>query len=281
MATEFAAELAGSYAPDLKLAGIVEGGTVPNITSVGKLMNKKDTAGLLVGGLVGITSQHEAARQYLISRLKKEGEYNATGFLSVANMTAVQALLNYEYQDVYAYFIGGEDDMANQVLLDMYNSDAVMGHHGIPNMPMFVYKAANDEMSAVNETDAMIANFCQHGANILYHRNLLGGHNQELWGGRPRALDFMSVVIDGKNKTDSGMETEIALMGKGCRVQDVTVAVNVTAINGSLEVLPLNVTIEPNGTVVLTPVKLSEKVAATERVGSKLDTLGALKGLFY
>ncbi|KUJ23469.1 LIP-domain-containing protein, partial [Mollisia scopiformis] len=228
MATGFAAELAASYAPDLHLAGVVEGGTVPNITSVGKLMNGKDTAGLLVAGIVGITSQHATARAYLLSRLKTTGEFNITGFLDATSMTGVQALLNYMYQDVYGYFLGGEQDFHDPRVTQMYESDAVMGRHGTPDMPLFIYKAIQDEMSAVNETDALVQGFCEKGANVLYHRNSIGGHNQELWQGRARAMDFLRMVLDGKSANETSSGALVEMPEKGCRIVNVTIAVNVT-----------------------------------------------------
>ncbi|KAE8450284.1 hypothetical protein EG329_006712 [Mollisiaceae sp. DMI_Dod_QoI] len=268
MATEFAAELASSYAPDLQLAAVVEGGTAPNISTVGKLMNKKDTVGLLIAGLVGITSQHSDARQYLLSRLKDSGPYNATGFLNATSMSGVQSLINYEYQDVYQYFVGGESDLDSKIFIDMYNSDAVMGLHGTPNMPMFIYKAIGDEMSAANETDKLVDSFCHQGANILYHRNMIGGHNQELWQGRHRALDYLSWALDGKNV--SGME----IPSKGCVIKNVTEAVNVTVtMNGTIVVNPVNVTISANGTITLTPISRTY-----DSLRNRLDVLGFAKG---
>ncbi|KAF8853123.1 hypothetical protein BDZ45DRAFT_707099 [Acephala macrosclerotiorum] len=130
---------------------VVEGGTVPNITTIEKLMNGKDTAGLLVAGLVGITSQHTEARQYILSRLKDSSPYNVTGFLNATTMSGVQALINYIYQDAYSYFLRVESDLD------------ILGFHGTPNMPMFIYKAIADEMSAVNETDALADNFFAQG----------------------------------------------------------------------------------------------------------------------
>lgn len=126
-------------------------------------MNGKDTAGLLVAGLVGITSQHTEARQYILSRLKDSSPYNVTGFLNATTMSGVQALINYIYQDAYSYFLRVESDLDSKILMDMYNADAVLGFHGTPNMPMFIYKAIADEMSAVNETDALADNFFAQG----------------------------------------------------------------------------------------------------------------------
>jgi hypothetical protein len=250
LATEFAAELAGQYAPNLKIAGAVFGGTAPNLTTVGQRMNGQDTAGLLVAGIVGLTTQYPDARDFLVSRMYTNGTYNASTFLSAENMTAVQALDYFMYQDAYNYFLNGEADLYGPIMLEVSNRDGVMGYHGTPNMPVFVYKAIDDEMSPANETDALVDQYCRQGANILYHRNVLGGHNQELWSGRGRAMDYLSAVLDGTNA--------INYPKTGCEVVNVTVAVNVTtAANGTILVLPLNVTLESNGTYVFSPEPLT------------------------
>jgi hypothetical protein len=180
LATCFAAELAAVYSPKLQLAGAVYGGTSPNLTTVGQRMNAKDTAGLLIAGIVGLTSQYPDARDYLVSKMHTNGTYNATRFLSAENMSAWQALQYFMYDDAYKYFVNGEDDLYSPVMQQVSNIDGCLGSHGVPNMPVFLYKAIDDEMSPANETDALVDSYCKQGANILYHRNILGGHNQEL-----------------------------------------------------------------------------------------------------
>jgi len=254
MATEFAAELAGSYAPDLKLAGVVHGGLVPSVMDGEERLNGKDAAGLIFSGLLGITSQHPEARKYIDSRLKDTGPYNRTRFYSALGMNGIQVLLAFEYENIYNYFKNGKADLDNPLLTNMYNKDATMGIHGTPNMPVFIYKAIQDQMSPANFTDVLVDNFCKDGANILYHRNNLGGHNSELWQGRARALSFLSDVIDGTN--------ELNMPKKGCKTENVTFAVSVTVnhtrvMEGSQQVdfwatvvNPVNATVLANGSVL-------------------------------
>jgi hypothetical protein len=254
MATEFAAELASSYAPDLKLAGVVHGGLVPNVMDGEQRMNGKDAAGLIMAGILGITSQHPEARKYIDSRLKESGPYNKTRFYSALGMNGVQVLLAFENESVYDYFQNGRADLENPILTDMYNKDALMGIHGTPNMPVFIYKAVQDQMSPANATDALVDAFCKDGANILYHRNNMGGHNSELWQGRARALAFLSTVIDGTN--------ELPMPKTGCKIENVTVAVTVTlnwtlVMEGSqrvnyeaITVNHVNATVLANGSVL-------------------------------
>ncbi|KAK5662625.1 hypothetical protein OQA88_8539 [Cercophora sp. LCS_1] len=232
-ATGFALELAGRYAPDLRIAGGIVGGPAPNLTTVGMLMNKKDTAGLLIASVVGVTMQYPEAREFLVGRLKEEGPFNKTGFLAVLNMSGVDALMAYPMHNVYEYFKGGEADLWHSVVQDVIDKDAVMGLHGAPpgDVPVFVYKAIKDEMSVVEETDELVQRYCGGGGRVLYHRNTEGGHNDELWSGRLRTMDFLAHVleIDEKKKTMvSGVSFSIP--DKGCLTQNVSVPLDVAKL---------------------------------------------------
>ncbi|KAK0750914.1 secretory lipase-domain-containing protein [Schizothecium vesticola] len=195
LASEWAAELAGQYAPKLVIAGVALGGLTPNVTSVTDYINGGECAGLIPAGLLGIASQHPEAYWWILSRLKPA---TAAKFLSVRYMTAAQSIAAFWGENIYDYFVGGWADLrAARVMKMMYNVDGYMGYHGVPRMPVFVYKAVNDELSKVDDTDALVDRFCKVGANILYHRNTAGGHNEELVNGRQRAFAWLSSVLDG------------------------------------------------------------------------------------
>lgn len=308
-AAEFTMELAADYAPELKIAGIVAGGTVPNAAKAGDRLSGQDTSGLAIAGILGITSQQLIARTYLDSRLNPNGTYNKARFYSACDYSGSDVLYAFENQNVSDYFIGGNDDLTNPILTDVYTKDSLMGTHGTPNMPVFIYKAIYDEMSPASETDALLDAYCQKGANILYHRNNVGGHNQELWGGRPRALEYLSAVLDDTN----GIE----IPKTGCLIKNVTVGVSVTLVpvsGGVLEgpmikpysaitVTPVNVSVLANGSVLypvgdgtFVLIDKSTFYKRNERIGfgglmkrvagatltsfnDKLDRIGALKGL--
>ncbi|KAH8889205.1 LIP-domain-containing protein [Thozetella sp. PMI_491] len=221
-ATAFAAELAQKYAPDFKIAGVIIGGPSPNLTTVNLRMNKRDTAGIVFESLIGITQQQDKARKFLMDRLKTTGPYNTTAFFKASKMTAVDALTDYAYQDIYDYFINGESDFWEPVLQNLFDDDGMIGSHGIPNMPVFVYKAIQDEMSPVIETDTVVKRYCDGGARVLYHRNTLGHHNDELWMGRARTMDFISTIIDDTNK--------LPFPAHGCQTVKVTVPMNLAGL---------------------------------------------------
>lgn len=212
LASEWAAELAGQYAPKLQISGVALGGLTPNLTSVITFLNKSPRAGLISAGMLGIATQHPDAYAWIMARLRPA---TASRFLGVRYLDAAGAVAVYKNENIYDYFVGGYDDVhLARVMTDMYNTDGYMGYHGVPRMPIFIYKSVLDELSPVEDTDELVERFCGVGANILYHRNLVGTHNEELVNGRQRAFTWLSSVLDGSYSA--------VYSAMGCTVMNVT-----------------------------------------------------------
>ncbi|KAK3363975.1 putative lipase 1 precursor [Lasiosphaeria hispida] len=216
-ATEVAVEFQSEYAPELKgvIKGAAVGGLTPNLQTSGPLIAQTQVSGLLVQGIIGVTSQHPEQRAYVVRRLKEEGPYNRTEFFWASYMSGWQSLLYYSYVDVFEYFIGGRADLEARDILDMFDREGTLGKFGLPETKVFQYHAIDDDMTRIEETDSLVQKFCDQGANILYHRNTWGGHNDELTNGRQRALDFLGHVLDGT--------TVLEVPEKGCLVVNITV----------------------------------------------------------
>lgn len=119
VATAFAAELAGTYAPDLKINGIAHGGISPNvITSGSQTSNVTGFTGLVIASILGITSQHTAARSYINSKLKTKGPENSTYFYTATAMSGSQLISAFPNTNVVDFFTNGATDLSNQVLID-------------------------------------------------------------------------------------------------------------------------------------------------------------------
>lgn len=215
LASEWAAELAVQYAPEMTFAGIALGGLTPNVTSVTETINGSPFAELVVNGILGITSQDPAAQQYILSQLRPTGQYNASAFLAARNATSAADVTTYVGQNIFDYFISGIAILQNPVLTTLLNRDGQMGYHGTPAMPVFAYKAIADEISVVADTDALVNRYCGVDANILYQRNTVGGHVAEAFNGGPRALAFLSAVLSGTYGQ--------LYQTMGCTIQNVTV----------------------------------------------------------
>ncbi|KAJ4288961.1 hypothetical protein N0V90_011303 [Kalmusia sp. IMI 367209] len=213
VASEWASELQEQYAPELQFSGMAIGGCVPNLTQARDNLTGSAFAGLIPGVYLGLTSQDEEARKYLISRLKTSGPYSTTAFLADLYLSVTDAFALYANQDIYEYFIGGRADLEAPILQKIANRNLYQGYHGVPRMPTFAYKAIGDEFSNVNATDALVERWCGIGVDVEYQRNAVGGHIAEIVNGKGRALEWLKGIFDGT--ADVG----------GCVVKNVTVTI--------------------------------------------------------
>ncbi|OAQ59562.1 lipase 1 precursor protein [Pochonia chlamydosporia 170] len=212
IATLAAAQLAPRYAPELKIEGTVVGGLVDDISADFDNINKSPIAGTLIALLLGITAQYPEATAYLESRLVPETK---TEFLSVRDMNAGDALPKFAGKDIYAYFIGGAEDLQAPILQKLYDDQAKLSDKGVPSMPIFVYKAIKDEYCPVEQTDSTVKTFCEAGADIRYDRNTVGSHVLEIENGKPRAMTWLDGIFNESHITPPS----------GCTVHNVSVDV--------------------------------------------------------
>ncbi|ROW01295.1 hypothetical protein VMCG_05920 [Cytospora schulzeri] len=219
LATEWAAELQLDYASELSFAGAAMGGLTPNVTSVLLSINEKVSAGLAPPAIIGLTSQWPESQDYVFSKLvkTKTGTYTAANFLAAENMTVSEAESTYTFQDITQYFVDGLDDITGDEVMTAINGDGIMGlSGGVPQMPVYAYKAVKDEISQVEDTDALVDKYCGMGANILYQRNRIGGHSAEATNGDPAATAWLDAVLTGtyaKSYNTTGCTIQTVVQG--------------------------------------------------------------------
>ncbi|KAI0836650.1 LIP-domain-containing protein [Hypoxylon sp. FL0890] len=212
MATEAAAELQVQYAPELNISAAVWGGLVADFASDAPYFNGSALAADFVAAVLGVTVQYPEADAYVKSRLHPE---NATEFLAGRSMVQAAATSFYAFKDIYSYFIGGAADIQAAALQKVFNVESKLGYHGVPAMPVYVYKAIRDEYCPVNKTDALVDRYCSMGADITYERNTMGGHVAEITNGQPRAIDWLSGIFN---------ESYVP-RASGCSMRNVTVEI--------------------------------------------------------
>jgi hypothetical protein len=217
IASLWALELHAGYAPDLILHGAAIGGLVVNATDALYKVSGTAFSGLLPAALLGITAQDPAARAELLTQLTPA---NASTFLSALNMTYAQVAAAFAYQNVAAdYFIGGLGPLlAQPAIKHIVDNNAYSGYHGIPQVPLFVYKAIGDTLAPISDTDYVVEKvYCRLGVDVRYERNTVGGHLAEYTNGVGSARQFLAWVFDGID------EGEVVSVGGGCTVANVTV----------------------------------------------------------
>lgn len=218
LASEWAAELQIQYAPEMKFVGAALGGLTPNVTSVLQSINGQASAGLAVSSILGLGSQYPEILEQYIAKLKTTGNFTKTEFLKGLNYSLTQASVAFYKQDLSQYFEDGFMDVFNNNTLQIVYNDGIMGYHGVPTMPLYVYKAVHDEISVIADTDALVDKYCNMGANIVYERNKLGSHAEEGTLGAPGALLWLLSAFSGSRNE--------SYVTQGCKI--TTSSTNVT-----------------------------------------------------
>ncbi|KAK4493993.1 hypothetical protein PRZ48_015179 [Zasmidium cellare] len=196
--SEFALELQVQYAPELQIAGAALGGIPNSLYTVAKYTASGTMfAALLPGGLLGLTSQDQEARNYLLSQLSPTGQYNASTFLRAFNLSQYQAIPFYAFQDIFKYFKDGSAVLQDPRIQKLFYRETIAGYHGTPQVPLYIYKAVHDDVGPINDTDELVARYCGVGVNIQYEKNTLGKHLDETANGEQGALTFLSSVLGG------------------------------------------------------------------------------------
>ncbi|KAL2822804.1 secretory lipase-domain-containing protein [Aspergillus cavernicola] len=191
LASGFAAELQPSYAPELKIAGAALGGTVPQILPVIEASNKGIFTGLLPAGVQGLANEYPSAQGLIRDNIVPDrwADFNKTQELCLTGN-----LIEYLGQDIYTY-VKSEDTFTGPVATKLLSENA-MGQN-TPQIPLFIYKAVNDEISPVNDTDDLYNTYCSNGASVEYVRDLLSEHALLTITGGPDAFMWLADRMSG------------------------------------------------------------------------------------
>lgn len=200
LASSFAAELQPTYAPELSrnLLGVVLGGAVPNITSSLPLINDSPFAGLLPGGIIGLGNEYPEISALIDANLQPS---RAVAFNKARTQCFGANLIQFLGQDVLNdYFVPGDAFFfENPAVLAAQNANR-LGQR-TPQVPVFMYKAVNDQISLVEDTDALYDFYCGSGAQVEYIRDVTAEHAGLLVTGVPSAVQWIRGAFRGNLET--------------------------------------------------------------------------------
>ncbi|QIX01680.1 hypothetical protein AMS68_007197 [Peltaster fructicola] len=191
---EWALELQSTYAPELNIAGATLGSLTPVVQTVIETVNGGAFAGLIPAAITGLAKASTALDAYLNASLVPE---TAANFRSAETRCVNDNQAFYASQNVSNYFTNPnwiEDEVPQEVL----KSVGIMGLHGVPQVPIYVYKGAEDELSTVLDTDALVTKYCHESApSIVYVRNIVTGHETESLIGFVGAYEYLQERLNG------------------------------------------------------------------------------------
>lgn len=162
-ATAWAAELAGSYAPELNIIGAAEGGLPVNPINVAKKVDGTFWAGAYLGAVVGLSRGYP--------EVKVEDYASAQGVEAIKDigkrcLTGTPNLLT-----AYAYKKGSQllkdPNFLDLPLMQAINKENTMGQFA-PKIPLHIFESIGDQLMPIADVDALAAFYCANGSTLQY-----------------------------------------------------------------------------------------------------------------
>lgn len=168
-ATMWAAELAGTYAPELNIVGAAAGGLPVNPINVAKKVDGTLFAGAYFGAVVGLSRAYPEidTNVYANDAGKKMIIDAGTRCLGGTASGQPELLTPYAFKKGSAY-------LKDPNFLDLPEMQAIgrentMGQY-IPKMPLFIWEGTSDELMPMEDADNLAKTYCDGGATLQYTR---------------------------------------------------------------------------------------------------------------
>jgi hypothetical protein len=201
MATAWASELAPSYAPRIRLAGVAEGGVPADVHDTFDTIN----SGYLAPGLAFASALGDNAAYPNLMPLTL---LNTAGLALAANMRATgnsSYPQTYPPQHISMYTACGcnPNDLPNRFPTVAQVGRTVNPGQHIPTAPLFIYHDYNDELIPIAGVERLVQYYCRGGARVEFRVNAGDEHVSNAVVGAPEALAYLTARFDGAPAPDT------------------------------------------------------------------------------
>ena len=191
-ASEFAAEEAPGYAPELNIVGAAIGGLPVNIAHIAAKADGGPFAGVYFAAAVGIARAYPQIN--IDSLLNASGEQMKQ---AISGMCIVQFAATYAFQRIESYTKGGLNPLSLPVVQQVA-ADNAMGVVGVPKIPMQIYMATFDELVITPDVTTLVNRYCAAGATIQYLQFPFAEHITAEAEGLPGAIAYIQARFAGQ-----------------------------------------------------------------------------------
>ena len=204
LATAWAAEMSGAYAPELNIVGAVLGSPVADLGHAFRRLNGSFYAGLPAMVVAALSHVYPDLDRIIQEHATDQGK---AMLLRVENMTTAHAVLRLIGMDM-----GKLIDRPLNEILDMpevqYVFDSIKLGTAVPSPPVLVVQAVHDSIVAVEDIDELTDTYESGGASVTYHRDMFSEHILLHPMSAPMTLRWLADRFDGKALDEHLMRTK-------------------------------------------------------------------------
>ncbi len=194
LATAWAAEECGDYAPELNIVGAVLGSPVGDLGHTFRRLNGSIYSGLPATVVAALAHAYPDLDRVIQRHATDEGK---AMLARIERMTTVHAVLRLARMDM-----GNLVDCPLDELLDrpevQHVFDEIKLGAGAPTPPVLIVQAVHDKIVSVDDIDALADSYSSAGANVTYHRDRFSEHLLLHPMSAPMALRWLIDRFEGR-----------------------------------------------------------------------------------
>jgi hypothetical protein len=161
----WAAELAPTYAPELKVVGVAAGGVPSDLMVLAPTLNRNAGFAFLASAMVGLRNEYpNGVPLQLIA-----SESGKVEFDKIASECIFKSLFEYINRDISEFTLGNttlESLLEVQPAIDAITEQA-LGTNPMP-MPMYLYHGRADEFIPLDQGWSLRKKYCEMGGNVTF-----------------------------------------------------------------------------------------------------------------
>ena len=204
LATAWAAEVSGTYAPELNIVGAVLGSPVGDLGQTFRRLNGSFYSGLPAMVVAALSHAYPELDRVIQEHATDTGK---AMLLWVENMTTVYAVLRLIGMDMAKLV----DRPLNEIL-DMPEVrqvfDSIRLGTAVPTPPVLIVQAVHDRIVAVEDIDELTDTYRSGGASVTYHRDMFSEHMLLHTFSAPMTLRWLTDRFNGKPVSEHLVRTK-------------------------------------------------------------------------
>jgi hypothetical protein len=194
LATAWAAEVSGTYAPELNVVGAVLGSPVGDLGNTFRRLNGSFYSALPAMVVAALSHAYPDLDRIISEHATDTGK---AMLLRVENMTTIHAVLRLIGMDMDKLV-----DLPLQQILDMPELQKVFADiklgTAVPTPPVLLVQAVHDRIVSVDDIDELADAYESGGASVTYHRDMFSEHMLLHPLSAPMALRWLTDRFAGK-----------------------------------------------------------------------------------
>lgn len=172
LATAWAAEVAGTYAPELNVVGAVLGSPVGDLGNTFRRLNGTIYSGLPAMVVAALAHIYPDLDRVINEHVTPEGR---TLLDRVETMTTVAAVLRMVRKDMGSLVDRPLEEILETPEVQHVFADIKLGTSA-PKPPVLIVQAVHDRIVSVADIDALAATYTDGGSEVTYHRDMFSEH---------------------------------------------------------------------------------------------------------